>query len=74
MVEILPPLSNCFPYRVGEGSKRVDSYRDPQEAFGFDGLKRHGDPLDVRHPPKKSHLFEFCGLGEVEWGWYWGGS
>ena len=57
-VEVLPFLMNCVLNR--EGSCWVEG--DMLKGFGFDGLERRGDPLDVQRSPPKCQILKFRGL------------
>ena len=56
---------NLFVNRSREGTCLIDG--DVLEVFGFDSLKRRGDPLGARIPncSQELDMFELCGLGEV---------
>ena len=68
MVKVLPfPTSRLADWakkHEGHGSDKVDG--NLLKVIGSDGFERGGDPLDVRPAWSKIHVFELCGLGEVQ--------
>jgi len=67
VVKVIPLLTNRFRVHLEvREDVRIGVQGDPLKVLGFDGLKRHGDPLDVCPRALEHQLFEFRGLGEVK--------
>ena len=57
-----------FLVRV-EGAKGYEN-GDLSKAFGFGRLECHDNPLNTWHFQAKLYVFEFFGVGQVQWRWY----
>lgn len=74
MIEVHQFPTKDFPEWVEEVIGGADGDFNLMEDFGFNGLKRLGDPLDLRHVRPKVYVFEFRGSGEVKQRWLSGGA
>ena len=65
MIEVFPFAIDRRLNGVGGGGGHKDGYL--LKVFGFGGLECFGDPLDASlRVQMKFHVFQSCGLGEVE--------